>query len=308
MTQENEVLGKLKECQKVNKNNKNCPFNNNQICFAFDQKLITTPVETPLIFLNTFENFIKQQNKYKIVLITESPYNFPGCPIHEDKNRCCGCYAENVNKFIENHLGEYGLRRFREWTYLEEDEISKHFPYNIFEFIFYTFYPIFYKHYYKDEILWAKEFINRIYWTHVAKRSLKEFKKMKNKDNKDKDKKDKEAEAVRRCILSLKEELEVIQPDLIIVATRYFWKHFGICKELNKILEKQEKKEDFLDFYEVIDFKKLILCKNSKIVAFPNPSPGSTKKYEFYNKEYVPRLIKKIHTEINNNWNNLPDC
>lgn len=313
-----------------------CPFSSPaKYCYT---------LKTSLIFLDTFKNFISKENKdkYKIVLITESPYNFPGCPIHyEDKSECekekCEYWAENINEFISKHLQKYGLNRYNDWIDIVEKILKKikkgvsiipwhlYMPYDIFDFIFYTFFPIF-KREENNKENWGDTFINKIYWTHVAKRSLKKLKEELNKAKKTKDEKaKKKAEkqlnnAIAQCILLLKEELEAIKPNLIIVATSYFWS--VQCTTFKTIEKEQEKKKgEFLSLNDVIKIinknnnkNKIIdllssLSQETKIVIFPNPTPSPknySKKVKFYKKEYVPKLIEKIHTEIKNNYNNLP--
>lgn len=109
--------------------------------------------------------------------------------------------------------------------------------------------------------------------------------------------------------LILKEELEAIEPNLIIVATGYFWNHFGV-KNYEKAEKEQERwinnKNYLLPINKVINTSKLSL-PSGYVAIFPNPSLRlKNYKVNFYKKEYVPKLIEKIHKEIEDNYNNLP--
>ncbi|MCX7837601.1 MAG: uracil-DNA glycosylase family protein [candidate division WOR-3 bacterium] len=110
--------------------------------------------------------------------------------------------------------------------------------------------------------------------------------------------------AIKQCIPLLKEELEAIQPNLIIVATHYFWKHFGKYKLYSTIEAIQNEKKSLLFSTEIINGLSL---NNAMIAVFPNPSPTNYKhKVDFYKKGYVADLIEKIHNEIEKNYTNLP--
>ncbi|MEO0088385.1 MAG: hypothetical protein ABIK77_07680 [candidate division WOR-3 bacterium] len=308
-----DILEKFEKC----KEDKNCP-NNQQECIIKKEN----NVATPLIFENTFKSFAdKNKGKYKIVLVTESPYNFPGCPIHKSKceNDKCEYWVNDVDEFIRRHLAKFGFGRFGAY-FPDKEETQNHIPWNIFSFIFYIFYPIF-KHISQRfygcsendiRILWAYSFVNKVYWTHVAKRSLKGL----DKKNKKK--------VIKQCIPVLKEELEAIKPNLIIVATHWIFGYEEIeaCQQCYF-----SQNNDLIKLKDVKDgLKKLIKNKwknknnelekmidniplELKIAVFPNPSPKNYKnKVDFYKKEYVPELIKKIHEEIERNYDKLPDC
>lgn len=174
----NQLLYELDKCIK-NKNNI-CPVTH-KFCYASDG--------VSLIFKNTLQNpkFLAK----KIVLISDAPYNFPGCPSgYPNLN------ANTVDEFIQLHLQDYGLNRAggKRGMILSVNQcIDK--PSEIFDFIYLTFHPIF-----KDtpKHQWAQEFVERIYWTRFCKRSYGAGK------------------MPDACVGLLKKEIALIQPNLII--------------------------------------------------------------------------------------------
>jgi hypothetical protein len=99
----------------------------------------------------------------RIVLITESPYNFP----RED--------CKTLRDFLEKDFWG-SIKRIQEAEERERrvEKERLRMPHDIFDFIYSTFNPVFSKSLKEENV---ERFVKRVYWTHAAKKSLKGYSK-----------------------------------------------------------------------------------------------------------------------------------
>jgi hypothetical protein len=229
----------------------------------------------PLIFPNYDQ---------KIVLITESPYNYPTDKIKKTKDFIEKTFLKKINNSAKN---------------LTEESIFKA-PKNVFDFILKTFRPLFKsvtKIKSKSPICLEEiyNFFMKIYWTHAAKKTpIINGGKLRN--------------AYLLCKPTFHVELLEFQPRLIIIASSIALKAiFHNRVKYTKLFEKQlkkirEEKLPIITDYKLENKKLEEKFSNSKVVIFPNPSPvnGYWKKKAYENRKMVFAL-KEIHRIIRKN-------
>jgi len=152
---------------------------------------------TPLIF-----PILEQQ---KAILISEAPYNFPPPEIVERRKfHWTKYFKQDLECFIYCELGPY-LTSPR----------SQGIPENIFDFISLIFHPLIKECKTKEHGI--KTFLNNVYWTHMAKKSLKGISKN---------------GAISKCLEKFPQEFNCIYEKcgnnikLFIICTSYFYNKF----------------------------------------------------------------------------------
>jgi len=223
-------------------------------CCPFPQVL------PPLIFPNRGQ---------KIMLVTESPYNYPS-------------YKKKVRDpvdFINKELKPFFDKSKSTSTTSHELE-----PENIFDFIVKTF-----------NVLDVDEFLDKVYWTHVVKKSLKCIDLFGFS----------ESQAADSCFHSLIKEINILQPKIIVIATR-----LATCKLFDKGLkecfyrqcESIGEKDRLPTYRELISSKvqDKLRYKDVKVAIFPNPSPRNNKwKKELYSRQKcIMKVINMIRSAL----------
>ncbi|MEM3564921.1 MAG: hypothetical protein QXR19_16960 [Candidatus Jordarchaeaceae archaeon] len=197
----------------------------------------------------------------KIMFMSEAPWNFEN---------------ENVEQFIEVMLPNF----------LKEIEKEQNpIPRNIFDFLHQTF-----------GLTQSKisEFLKEVYWTHIAKKSLKGIPFNKRE------------KFARMCLDATNRELKVVKPRLLVIATS-----IGLRLLFNKIGFKMafELQERELEKGKLLTSSELILKHSKcgdltpfeeyKIAIFPNPSGRNRWKYWAYkNKKTIKNLLSHIATHF----------
>ncbi|MEO0088098.1 MAG: hypothetical protein ABIK77_02045 [candidate division WOR-3 bacterium] len=239
----NYTIQLLNQCQ----NNPNtCPCNN--------------PCYNPNVPALIFQFPIVTNNKKKIMLISESPYNFPG------KSKYTKRVANNVNEFITEHL-QHGLQNT---SSKYNSQRSYGTPCNIFEFIYHTFYRVFSNPSQPN----PNKFLKRIYWTHLWKRTFR----------------NKPKPSFCACFCLFINEIIYFQPDIIIILQTNLFKElinpqdlygfFGSPEpNINKIIQSYTTKNDLIIkcHLNISTFQKQI-----DVIFIPNPSPKNAWKQRFY--------------------------
>jgi len=210
--------------------------------------------------------------KADVTLISESPYYFP---------------SEIRSFTIEDHMKDLS-------TILAKVRNEGHDG-KIHEFIFCTFRPLFDPRG-KDM---AAQFAERVYWTHIAKKS---FKSINTKER---------MEAARKCAEKLIiKELALIEPKLLItvssIATRMLFglgfkdlydQHIasnGELLELGKVLDMSAPKSLIV---QSIKEKKFTSGWTPKLAVLPNPS-GAAARWQSYAYLKNPKIVNGIHKRI----------
>jgi len=247
---------------------------------------------TPLIF-----PVLEQQ---KVILISESPYNFPPPEIIERRKfHWTKYFKQDLECFIYCELGPYLI-----------SPRSQGVPENIFDFISLIFYPLLKECETKEHGI--RIFLDNVYWTHMAKKSLKNIK---NKDS-----------ATRKCISSLCKEFEKVLPKarLMVAATGYFCTYY-IGRSLSDILYQYQAEKvmrgSLLSVSDIIEIAKGATVRGKKrellemsvraleknkrclVAFFPNPSPRNIPLLRcFFTRRDVSgdecSLLKILHMEI----------
>lgn len=210
----------------------------------------------------------------KIMFISESPYKFP--------RDGCGTLGDFIDKDL-----------YKEIEKIKGTSKSiTSIPRNIFDFIYKTFKPLFSDEPKMEDIA---KFLRTVYWTHIAKKSLKDL--------------DKE-ECAKMCSEATFKELKEVHPELIVVASyialgRIFGR--GYVESLDKQRDKIRKKGELLTVGELIFEKREPLIsrirdlKDRNVAVFPNPSPRTRKwKKKAYveSKEEIKKVLEHIHLAL----------
>jgi hypothetical protein len=218
-----------------------------------------------------------------IMLISESPYNFP----------------ERAVKRSEDFVRHVLQPRLE--TYPRSDVLkSESKPRDIFEFIYNTFKPIFDA---KPKKNWADAFLSAVYWTHVGKKTFKSYSTQQR------------TKYGRQCARQLLlQELQVIRPTIVIIASAIASRILLgsgfqelLARENSRYLsdgsflrlQDECRRDSLLD--ESVrrgDFPSGSPCK---LAIFPNPSPNASKwKKLAYQKhgEAMIWKIKEIHETL----------
>ncbi len=251
----------LNQCQN---NPNNCPCKNT--CY--------NPNVSALIF-----QFPNIPNKKKIMLISESPYNFPG------KCRYTGKDANDVNEFIQNHF-QRGLDKAAQ-KYGNPPRNRNICPQHIYEFIYLTFYKIFQNT--SNQQNWAREFLDRIYWTHLGKRRS-------GNQNKNKS-------IFWRCFDLLSEEIKNFQPHVIIIIQLNLFKKlipqniFNFCPTIYDIIRYYTNSSNLIINCNLCNLNLPGSPKNVKVevIFIPNPSKA--------NNRYKPTFYQQLQPQIQNTFN-----
>jgi len=206
--------------------------------------------------------------RQKIVLISESPFNFP--------NEC-----KTLGDFLEKDFLE-SVRR----------KSGSIIPANIFDFLYRTFKPVFSDSPTTRDV---GKFLRCVYWTHAAKKSLKDLSGNRR-------------EYAEKCSETTFRELKEIHPKLIVTASsvalhilfgRKYMESFG--KQVEKVREHGK----LLTVKELICEKEKPLLsrtctfKDCEVAIFPNPSPTAAKwKKEAYGTEEIRTVLNCIHRTL----------
>jgi hypothetical protein len=223
-----------------------------------------------------------------IVLISESPYNYP---------------KEGVNSSEDFKNKELQPRLERNGSDVAPPPAGK--PKDIFEFIYNTFWPVFKGN---PKQSWADAFLESVYWTHVGKKSFKgeviqgEFKPYSPSERK------RYGEQCARQLLL--RELQAIQPRMVIIASAIA-SNILLGSGLQELLHREDYRwhnegsllrlEDANPNSLLKDFSGDRTCE---LAIFPNPSPRAGYwKNLAYDKKYRETMtckIKTIHQKLEN--------
>jgi len=234
------------------------------------------PNLTPLIF---------PPLRQKILLISESPYNFPrkkGDPHVEEWGEC-----KSLGEFLEKDL----LRNLRDRA-TKEDKWRA--PSDIFDFLYLTFRPVFSSSVEEEDVA---KLLRCVYWTHAAKRSLRNFKGYEK------------YKAARKCRAATVRELAEISPEKIVVASSValkvlFGKTYG--QSSKKQGEKLEKRGELLTLGELASeasLRDLGLqdLRDCEVAVFPNPSRangGRKSRFYIHEREVAEKVMGRIQQEL----------
>ena len=209
-------------------------------------------VETPLIF---------EFNGQKIMFISESPWDFP--------SGTCKTPEDFVKVILPQKLSCVKKGRF--------------VPYNIFEFLQQTF---------RVGASTVQQFLKTIYWTHIAKKTLKKKRDIKEKER-----------CALMCLSRTRWELEKVKPELLVIATSLGLKllfriNLNDAFKLQK--HKLEKRGELLTNADLTGHT-LFRKSEYKIAVFPNPSPKNMYwKPKIYkeNEGVIKKLLELIHGHL----------
>ncbi|MGB9845834.1 MAG: hypothetical protein ACPLF9_08765 [Methanothermobacter tenebrarum] len=162
-------------------------------------------------------------------------------------------------------------------------------PANIFDFLYKLFRLLFSDTPAKQDIA---KFLRCVYWTHIAKRSLKCLGGSKIK-------------YAKMCSASIIKELKEIRPKLIVIASSvalHILFNRGYKESFEKQVEKVREFGKLLTVEELIFEKgepllsRISVLKNCEIAVFPNPSPAAGKwKKEAYGKIEITNVLRYIN-------------
>ena len=233
----------------------------------------------------------------KIILVTESPYNYPRYRGDIGSKSKESVFRKALSDFIKkDFIGK--LQKLPE-------NVEVEIPANVFQFIYKTFFPIFSNRAVKEGVCL---FLNNVYWTHVAKMPLKEFKGKKDK---------KERIILDKCFYhSFRREIffitEKTRLRLIVVASshaleRMFSAKYTRCKGIqSNYLREQGRLLTVNDLVRALKldktplpdlFERILDCK---LAIFPNPSPqNACWKREFYSFDASSKILHDLlHKEV----------
>jgi len=212
--------------------------------------------------------FLPPLDSQNIILMSESPWDFPN-------------YSKNIKDFILRELPEK----------LSKEKEGK-VPTDIFSFIRKIFDPLFMEPNSGEEM--TEVFLSNVYWTHMAKKSLKD----KNKEK-----------AVPKCLgvflTELREEINH-NVKLFVICTSYFPKLLlgaSVSEILFEYQTEKIRKGELLTVGEILTLAKakryketLELFKDSYISFFPNPSRRNAPLSKcFFTREDTKNLLNFIH-------------
>jgi len=223
----------------------------------------------------------------RVIFISEAPYNFP--------RKCIKNSGDFITKELPVELSYYIFKC--PMPYTEGN-------WNIFRFIYEAFHPLFENCTCGEEA--TLKFLKHVYWTHMAKKSLKGISKN---------------GAISKCLEKFSQEFNCIYEKrgsgikLFIVCTSYFYNKFTKYPKWKRIIVQQFKilktKDRLLKINDILVPSKPNRKVNSSIrecievlkqfedchiAFFPNPSKANIKRIrEFFTEKHVNKLLNKIY-------------